>query len=417
MTRVTGERPRSLTLLALFLATGLLAFTYAALTVHRRTDAQLAANPDAHRAVRELHHWLHHGYFASYGLIPPTEDPNVLYRVSPGGYRITGYLFGLAARAFTGRYEAQWIAFHNEVFSLVLAVLFALLAYRLAWRLDAEPLHALAFAIGAQMVLFTFPESLALYWDVTAQAAWLMAVIAFLLLEESPYRHPILLALTVFAMVYAEVILGTLFIAAYVIIVLLLRDERPPLERLVLRFAVPWLAAFAVFGTQLMLAKYEPAVKLIGSGFLYRTGLDGDAMFYGTPLDIAFGRDVIRNGRPGNPRFCFHWPVLFLAGVLAVIATLVAYVRRRVPRLALIAVAAPLGAYLLYAGVFSQAVALHPYLYDLVLAPALILALFAIVPALVEAHTRTGTIAFVTFFIAAWLSFYQLRMYALCYPP
>jgi hypothetical protein len=62
-------------------------------------------------------------------------------------------------------------------------------------------------------------------------------------------------------------------------------------------------------------------------------------------------------------------------------------------------------------------VALHPYLFDPVLVTPLIFALFALVPAFAEAHTtRTGLVTLVTFLAAVWTSFYQLRIYALCYP-
>ena len=140
-------------------------------------------------------------------------------------------------------------------------------------------------------------------------------------------------------------------------------------------------------------------------------------MFYGDHLDIAFGRDVVRKGRSGNPEYLFRWPSLFLAGVAAVLAILAAYVRGHAPRIAVIVLATLLGEYVLFAATFSQLVALHPYLFDLVLVTPLILALFGIVPALVESHThRTGVMVLLTFFGAVWLSMFQLRLYALAYP-
>jgi hypothetical protein len=170
----------------------------------------------------------------------------------------------------------------------------------------------------------------------------------------------------------------------------------------------------ALFGMQLALAGMDDGVKLVGSRFLYRTGLDGDAELYKTPLDIAFGRDIVRAQRPGAREQLFRWPVLFFSGVIAVIALFVAYVRHRVPRITIIPLIALLGSYLLYAGVFSQAVALHPYLYDLLLAPALFLALFALLPAYLESDR--GLITLVTFLAAAWTALFQLRLYAMAYP-
>jgi len=176
----------------------------------------------------------------------------------------------------------------------------------------------------------------------------------------------------------------------------------------------------AVFGIELIGARNESrrtGVQLVGSRFLYRSGLDGDAMFYGDHLDIAYGRDIVRTGRPGNPQYLFRWEWLFIGGVVSVLATLAAYVRRRAPRIMVVALAALVGTYLLYAAVFSQAVVLHPYLFDVLLATPLILALFAIVPALVESLTRrTGVVVLLALFGATWFSLFQLRLYALSYP-
>ena len=410
---MNGSRPRTLPLLALFVATGLAAYGYAAFTVHARPASQLRANIGTRRVSMELRHWLDDGYFASYGLLVPTPDRHVVYRWSSGVYKVSGFLAEKICIALTGHYSWPLLAMHNELIALLIAALLALLAFRLATRIGVEPLHAFALAAGAQMVQFTFPESLSLYWEMTSQAFWLLPALAFLLLEETPYRKPRQQALMLFAMTYVDFMLTIMFLAAYVVTILLVGGERPSWRRLL----VPWAAAMALFATQLLLAKYDPAVQLVGSRFLYRTGLDGDAMFYGTHLDIAFGRDVVRAGRLGNPKFLFHWPALFLGGVAAALATLFAYSRGRAPRIAVVTLSALAGTYVLFAAVFSQLVALHPYLFDIVLAAPLILALFAIVPALLEMQARnTGTIVLVICFCAAWLAFYQLRVYALCYP-
>ena len=76
-----------------------------------------------------------------------------------------------------------------------------------------------------------------------------------------------------------------------------------------------------------------------------------------------------------------------------------------------------LGTYLLHAAVFSQLVVLHPYLFDVVLMTPMILALFVMLPALVELRTgATGLIILIVLFAAAWTSLFQLRLYALAYP-
>ncbi|HXH39928.1 MAG TPA: hypothetical protein VNN08_14960 [Thermoanaerobaculia bacterium] len=423
---VAEERPGGLTLFALFLAVGLIAFAYVWMTVHQRSVETLSRTDLPMRAHTILSRWLDHGYFASYGLIWPTPDQKIIYRSFSGGFMISSFLAEKVWMAMTGKYSWRLVALHNEIVALLIAALLGLLAYRLARRLGAEPLHAFVLGVAVEMVWFTFPDNLAGFWRMSEHEYSGFASIGFLLLEERALdgRRTRLLtalqALAIFALTYIECIIGTMFIAAYVAAVLLLREERPPLKRLFVMLLLPWMCAMAVFGIELIGARNESrrtGVQLVGSRFLYRSGLDGDAMFYGDHLDIAYGRDIVRTGRPGNPQYLFRWEWLFIGGVVSVLATLAAYVRRRAPRIMVVALAALVGTYLLYAAVFSQAVVLHPYLFDVLLATPLILALFAIVPALVESLTRrTGVVVLLALFGATWFSLFQLRLYALSYP-
>jgi hypothetical protein len=181
-----------------------------------------------------------------------------------------------------------------------------------------------------EVVHFTFPENLALYWEMTAQTQWLVAALLFLLIEEraveaargawTSRRWCWSSRWSVLQYLYA-----LMFLVAYVLVVFLLRGERPSLRRLSLTIVAPAALAIGIFGVQLVLAKVDPDVQLRGSRFLYRTGLDGDRELYGDHLDIAFGRDFIRAQRPGNREYFFRWPILFVSGVLAMIAALVAY--------------------------------------------------------------------------------------------
>jgi len=409
------ERPRFLTLFALFLATGLLAFAYMQRTIYSRAGEQLSAEPGAIATRAIIDRWSTHGFFASYGMLAPVPGEKIVYRWSSGAYFWSSFVLEKIWMAITGKYSWRLIALHNVMIALITSALFAVLAFRVLRRIGAEPLHALALAIGAQMVQFTFPDNLALYWENQSQVWWLAFAICFFLVDDA--ERPLLQALSVFAMTYIEFIESTMFLAAYAATVILLRGERPPLRRLALLLIVPWLASMAVYQIQWQGAKREPGVKILASGFLYRTGLDGDAELYGDHLDIAYGRDIVRRHRLGNHQYLFRWPALFFAGTAAALVVLGAYLRGRAPRLAALALFALLGAYVLYAAVFSQAVALHPYLYDVLLATPLILALFAFVPALAEEWTQqSGVFVVVACFAATWMSMFQLRLYALCYP-
>lgn len=412
MARVSSRRA-----LALFLACGLCALALTWLTVHRRPESQFAGSTGSMILRTEMLQWARHGYFASYGLLAPTDDPHLLYRSWPGDFMITTYLV-----VQIGGFDWQALALHNLLISLLASALLALLAYRIALRMGAEPLHALVLGVGVEMAHFTFPENLAIEWGMTAQTLWLIPAALFLLVEERAVegrtrRMNVAQAVTVFAMVRMQYLYALMFLAAYAAAVFLLRGERPPWRRFALMIVAPAIAAMAIFAGQLLVAKVDPEVKLFGSRFLYRTGLDGDAELYRDHLDIAFGRDFIRAQRPGHREYLFRWPVLFAAGVLATLAALLAYLRGRVPQTAVVALLSLLGAYVVHAAVFSQLVALHPYFFDPVLVPPLILALFGVTPALFEVQSgRTGLVTLVTFLAAVWVAFFQIRVYAICYP-
>lgn len=419
------REPRSVTLFALFLAVGLVAFGYVWVALHRRAAEQLSTSVGPRVTHAVIQNWIRHGYLASGGALMASLEEKVVYRWSSGVYLASALVLEKIWIATTGRYSWRLIALHNTVIALLTATSLAMLAYRIARRTGIDPLHAFVLGVAAQMVHFTFPGNLALYWELTSQALGLLAVLVFLLLEERAADerrriHTILQGVAIFALAEIDWLYAAMFIAAYVATALALRDERPPLRRLVLMLLVPWLVAFALYRVQMTVAdRYAARIgaKVVGSSFPYRSGLDGDAMFYRNHLDIAYGRDVVRAGRPGKPQYLFRWPSLFFGGVVALLAVLAAYVRGRTPRIAVIVLATLAGVYLLFAATLSQWVVLHPYLFDILLVTPLILALFAIAPALVEAHTnRTGLVVLVTFFGAVWLSMFHLRLYALAYP-
>ncbi|HEX2061111.1 MAG TPA: S24/S26 family peptidase, partial [Thermoanaerobaculia bacterium] len=360
-------------LFALFLATGLVALAYTWVTVHRRPGEQLSQSSATLRTHAAITYWLEHGYFSTYGLMVPSREEPVVYRWSSGAVLITGFAVEKIWVAITGRFSWRLLAVHNTFMALLIATCLALLAYRLARRLGAGHLHAFALGVCVQMVQFTFPESLWLYWELQREALFLLPACLFLLFDERVVPR----AIAAFAATWVELFLGTMFLASYAIAVLLLRDERPRPRRLVATVLLPWLAAMALYATQYTLAKQTK--PMAASSFAYRTGMDGDSTFYRDHLDIAFGRELVR-GENSRGAWLYRWPVLFFAGALAALVALVLAREARVP------LASLLGAYVLHAAVFSQAVALHPYIYDIILAAPLILALFALVPALAEAR-------------------------------
>jgi hypothetical protein len=416
---------RTLPLFLLFLAVGAVVLSFAYLTVHHRSPQELSQNSMAQRSHFSIDYWLQHGYFRSGGLAVRTGGTSPLYyhRSSTGGRFITGFIVEKIYFALTGHTSWRLLALHNQVVSLLTATLLGLLGFRLAVRTGATPPHAFVLALCVQAVHFTFPDNLSLYWGTTGREWFLLFAAAFLLLDERGQEQrtrtlDVLQAVAAFFLVYMEYLAGIAFIVAYIVATLILGSERATLKRMAMTCVLPLVLALGVFGSQLAYVHLQyPKVPKEGSGFLTRTGMDGDARYYGDHLDIAYGRNVARQNFPHNRPFLFRWPWLFYAGATALVITLIAAMRGRVPRVAVVALISLLGAHFLYAALFSQAVVIHPYLFDVLLFTPLALALFAVVPALAETSTdHRGIAVLAVFFLAVWVSMVQLRRFAMQYP-
>ncbi|MBV8520302.1 MAG: hypothetical protein JO197_23125 [Acidobacteria bacterium] len=401
----------------LLLGCGVALALFASWTVDRRTDAELAADYGARASRSLVEYWLAHGYFDSGGLLIFTapNEPAVVYRNSTGGELVTAFV----AEKLHGGFSARLLAWHNLIVLMLASTCVALLGFRLSRMLDTPPLHALALAAASQAVFFTFPDNLATYWHMSSWVFWIAFVCMFFALDD---RSPLLQAVALFVAAYMEFVAGIFFALAYVGVTLLLDGPRT-LRRTVTTVVAPTCLALAVFGAQLLwIRAHHPELPRKGSGFAYRSGLDGGSRdVYRDQRDIAFGRDHVRDGfrRAGftNVAQLFRWPWLFAGGVLAFVATLIAATRGRIPRRALIVLLSLVACYVLYAAVFSQAVALHPYFFDLLLFTPLMLALFVLVPSALETMTtQRGIVVIAVLLLAVWISMLQVRRYALQYP-
>jgi hypothetical protein len=415
-------RPLGNRLLLLFLAAGALLVVFTSLTVHRRTEHELRTNAPALRTQSILEYWLTHGYFDSAGLlIVPTSAGAVVYRNSTGGEFLTAFIVQKLAGTFSPRLQAL----HNQLLVMASSVLLAFLGFRLSRRFGIPLVCSIALALALQAVYFTFPDNLMTYWEMSARVPWLCFACLFLLLEERERPSILLQALAAFGMAYMEFVAGVLFALSYVAVKLLLDRSawRPAWRRLALTIVAPVLLALGVFACQLLwIRAHHPELPRTGSSFAYRTGLDGASTeHYIDQLDIAFGRDTVRQGfaRAGFPhvRQLFRWAWVFAAGALALLAILIAAARGKVPPEVTLVLLSLLGCYILYAAVFSQVVAIHPYFFDLLLFTPLILALFVVLPSAVESVTRQqGIVTTGVVLLAIWVSMTQLRQYALLYP-
>jgi len=399
----------------------MLAFAFA--TVHARPPEELTRHEYAQRAHTELTRWIDDGFwhFAGLAVVSPAGRPVVVYRNATGGYLIPGFIAEKTFHIFSGHYSWRLLAFVNELTAAVTAALVALLGFRMATRLALPTVLALLCGAAVEAVYFTFPDNLWLYWSMWAQPMWVLFEVLFFLLEDYSDRHrrtreqTIAQAMCVFAMVYVEFVLGVAFLAAYGLVSLVLRNNAREWRRYGLVVALPGLCALAVFAMQVGIASARfGAPAMSGTPPLSRTGLDGDTRIYTTHLDIAFGRDVARRNFHHTTEQLFIWTWMFLFGTASLLASMLAFARGRAPAFLATTLATLAGTWVIHAAVFSQAVVIHPYLYDVVLATPLMLALFVAVPALIEPLVnRTGVAVLLVVFCAIWYSFYQMRLYAL----
>jgi len=417
---------RTLSLFVLLLAIGSVIFGFAWLTVHRQKPA---LNALAQRESLALNYWLEHGYFSSGGLTVRRKSPDAppyFYRSSTGGRFVSGFIVEKIYSAIAGHYSWRLLALHNQILSLLTATLLALLGFRMASRAGMAPFHALVLAISVQAVHFTFPDNLALYFEMTGRECWFFFVAIFLLLEEHCQRTKrtrilnTAQAVACFFFCYMEYVAGVAFVVAYTMVALILSSDRATLRRVVLTCVLPLLLALGIFaGQRHWVTVMYPNIEQKGNGFFFRSGLDGSTRYYVDHLDIAFRRDTARMSWPETQRArLFRWTWLFLAGTAAFGGVVIGGIRSRVPKISLLVTVLLLASYLIYAAFFSQAIVIHPYLYDVLLFTPLVLALFVVVPSWIEsASTQKGVAVFVTFFLAVWVSMVQMRDYAVRFPP
>ncbi len=423
-TTLTDDRfvpARTLPLFLAFLAVGTIVLAFTLRTVNARSIQELQTHARSRRAHVGITYWTQHGYFSSAGL-PVRETIHgqrylYFYRSSSGAYMLSGLLVQKVYGAFTGRYGWQAVAVHHQLISLVTSALLALLAFRIATRLGLGPLHAFIVAAVTETVFFTFPGNLFTYWEMSEMLWCLLFGLLFLLLEEKePTRRVTLIrAALIFLLTYFSVTTGVFFVAAYAAATLVLRGRIDGYKRFVATLIVPAAVAVAIYGAQLAWVSWKyPKTPLMGSSILFRSGFDGSRAEYKDHADLLVGRQPgARAGQETEVRR----PWLFGAGLLSVLALFVAYTRGRIGMFPLLVIVTIAGTYLLYAGIFSQAVVIHPHLYDPILALPLILAIFTALPALLETLTRrTGSFVVIALFAGYMHATANVREYAVGQP-
>jgi|GEM_PF-1978260 len=411
----------------LFLGFGAAVLIFSFLTVFQGREPQLPAHPGATRSHATITYWQQHGYFYTGGLIHlglpwRSNGPReIFWRSATGAYMISGYVVEQLVRLFGGGYSYRALAIHNEIITLISSALLALLAFQLLVALGVDRLHSVIFSAASQLVLLSFPDSLSQYWEIMPQMAAMPFALLFLILDRRQgvtRRDLVLQGLSAFALVYTEYVFGVLLLATWWLLRLLV-DTRPVAwRRLFAVTVIPALAAVVIFAVQVTINRsHYPNIPLEGTGFLVRSGLDGSSLYYGEHADLIYGRNVARLNFPANRAYLFTWRWLFIGGCAAVALLIIATARYRSLRGVIVVLGALIGAYLLYAAVFSEAVVIHPYEYDYLLAVPFIAAVFSFVPGFIElSFPAKGIAATFVVLLTGWYSMVEMRNYALRYP-
>jgi hypothetical protein len=411
-----------------FLGAGFVVLLFTLFTVNYRSESELQKHHRSTRAHIGISYWDQHGYLSSAGLpvrkLPPPSLEHYLYRSSTGTFLVSGFLVQKIYGWFNDGYAWHAVAVHHQFISLLVSALLAVVAFRIASRLGVRTFHAFTLAVVTQVVYFTFPENLELYWEMSEMPGWMLLVLTYVLFDERTIgtepsrRTTIIRSLLIFVMACLSVTTTPFFVAAYLATRLLLHGFFPGWKSFAAAMLIPAALALLMYKGQTGLAEHlNPKLPIYGSTFIFRSGFDGSPRHYTDHSDILYGRRPNALEPRENEDRSLRRPVLFVAGGLSILALVIAFARGVIPILPILVPAGVGGAYALYAGILSQSIVIHPYLYDGILVLPLILALFTGLPALLELliPARGVFVLLATFagFIHAGAN---LREYAVRYP-
>jgi hypothetical protein len=314
-------------------------------------------------------------------------------------------------RAWSTRYSVGATHRYYAVVAALAGLLLGVLSWQLAVGLGARPFPALLLAVSSQAMYMTGPSQLLGLWELNSTPFAQLFLVALLCLDQAvlsglaPERtHRLQLAMG-FMLGWTDVRLAVFMLGSYLLARAVLtgagRTLRATWPQLV---AIP--AGGMVFVAQLALGRWLfPEAERSGSGFLFRSGLDGATEF------LQDHRDLWTN---------VQWTMLPMSRTLivsagvAILGMLVAFLFRPARlRASVIVVTGWAAGFMLFAFVFPQAVVIHRYELERFLVPPLVLALFTVVPAALERATRRrGIFVLLAVWTAACWSFAQLRLFA-----
>ena len=441
------ERRQGLLLLAIHVLLGTLTMAALFATVDRRDvystsfeTTWVEPGPFDNRFIHLVETWRSDGYLSNGGLWKLNGDPWFIASVKGGSpwfqnvsydaertyfYRSNSGLF-VAPLALADRLVGSWVPIRwtavvlSQAMAMAAAVLVGLLTARLARMGGTDVIGSTLLGACAQAVYQTNPLILWSYFGIYMQHVFAIPCAAFLLTlayeDHYPRTARIACAFSVFLMVLADAPHAACTLLAFVFVTAILVPQKTTLQLLAKTLA-PAAAGAVVIGAQFLAARWNhPDAAWVGSSLMFRTGLDGDTTYFDSVFR-GYQRLLMGPVIPGGKHAAGHgrvfWSVILVAGPLTALCAI--WWRRLRP--CLIPLATAYGGFILFATIFSNAFAIHPYAYGVLLLVAGVPALFG--PVLGGLDSLGGTPRVVSLLAAAValvLVFAQLRDFARAFP-
>lgn len=329
---------------------------------------------------------------------------------------------------------------HNQGLVLIAGILLGLVGTIMCRRMGLSLLHALALGVCAQIVFQTHPLNLASFFRLYFQHAMNVPICLFVLslvLDDGKRPWQWIRAISIFLLTLSEPSTTIIFIAGYAVLNVLVdgrlfksRSERLgesliKSQRAIATVFLPCVIALGLILVQYIYASlFIPNIEFVGSNPIFRTGLDGHTKWH-SHLFEAFNGMLFKNYLYGSGTSNIGGsPAFWIPGFVAIFATILAAawsrkdgddqaaVRATAYYIALLSLV-----FFPVAIIFNNAMAIHPFIYPLMILPPMCLAMFAFVPALVAISARYHwPIVGVAALIAFAVTMSNLRYFAVTFP-
>lgn len=406
-------------------------------TVNNWDNEKLAAyDLDYFMCRRPILHWIEDGYFKNGGLIyisdAPWRQTPYFYKSSPAGFLHTAHLCQRLSYWFTGQYSYRLAVWHNSSIVMLASALLGFLTMRLCLRIQLARNYALLLGLVCALVYQTFHMNLFFFWVIGQEAFFNLFFFLFLTVIEVSWLQPqsegtnmslvskLAVFVSVFLLAHAELTTAFFMLCALVICSTIIDGSIIRNRHFLSIIVLPAALAAIIYGIQLKWIAYRfPEIERIGSTVMSRAGFDGSLVYYKDQFDVFFNK----HGSYLTPPITkvtqgfFDWPGLLFGGLASSAAVALFYLKLERLRPTVLILAIPISGYLMYVAMFSQAHAIHTDITDVLIAFPCIVALFGILPAILERLTnQTGVFALFSFLSAFFYSMFELRHYAIFIP-